>query len=455
MARAEGAGLLGVHARPADVFVGRPDGDELARLDTLRAGLRQAVAESVDPGRLASALTHFELWREELPSRVPFLPLSGEGSPGRLEAARYNDESLALYAASALRRGSLQRGRIGAPIAPDTVTGYVSALRALLTRDGGVRMLVPEANVMVPALARAVRRARPPAKPRRKRRGLRSRHLRAAAANPAFQRRESWQARRRCLAAVAAHVLVARGGELGRVDGKEFTPGRGLLWRHVQWHGPGEVHQRAACTVHLCSVKDVEGRGQRYPIPILSHGTGVLEDGGRGGAQRGGTGRRGGRGRGGRDGRAAAGAGSQGTSREPDALCAYELLREAWAEDVRLLGEEAAREAPIFRRSPRGGAGEAYETRDVTAIVREVAAAAGDDPSQFGAHSARIGGATDFRDLLGPEAGKRVLKVRGRWKSDIFHIYTRAAVEESLEASAGVAGVTTRDIESIFAGYTE
>ena len=212
MARADGAGLLGVHGRPADVFARAPEARELAELAALTAGVRQAVAESVDADRLASALTHYELWREELPSRVAFLPLSGPGSPGRVEAARYNDMSLALYAASALRRGSLQRGRVGAPIAPDTVTGYVSALRAMLTRDGGVRMLVPEANVMVPALARAVRRARPPAQPRRKRRGLRARHLRAAAENRGFDRRRSWSARRRWLAsrAMSSPLCAAR-----------------------------------------------------------------------------------------------------------------------------------------------------------------------------------------------------------------------------------------------------
>ena len=59
----------------------------------------------------------------------------------------------------------------------------------------------------------------------------------------------------------------------------------------------------------------------------------------------------------------------------------------------------------------------------------------------------------DAVSVWGP--AKRVLKGRGRWKGDIYYLYTRAAIEESLEASAGVAGVMTRDIESIFGGYTE
>ena len=59
-----------------------------------------------------------------------------------------------------------------------------------------------------------------------------------------------------------------------------------------------------------------------------------------------------------------------------------------------------------------------YETRDVANIVRAVATT-GDDPTAFGAHSARIGGATDYRALVGDVVARRVLKVRGRWKSDI------------------------------------
>ena len=251
---------------------------------------------------------------------------------------------------------------------------------------------------------------------------MRARHLRAAAENAAFDRTRSWGARRRWACAVAAHVLVARGGEMGRVNGKPFTSARGLTWAHVQWHAAGELHEREACTVHLCSVKDGEGRGQRHPIPILRRA---------GGRQKG---------------RSAA---------SSDPLCAYSLLRAAWEEDARLLGESAARAAPVFRRTCRGGAEAAFETRDVAEIVRAVVTAAGDDPAEFGAHSARIGGASDYRDLVGDAVARRVLKVRGRWRGDIYQLYARSGVEESLAASAGVASVSTRDLESIFAGYTE
>ena len=72
----------------------------------------------------------------------------------------------------------------------------------------------------------------------------------------------------------------------------------------------------------------------------------------------------------------------------------------------------------------------------------------------------RVGGASDFRDLFdcstaGLEEAERVLKKRGRWLSDIAFIYARASLDTSLEASARLADVTGRDVESAFSGWAE
>jgi len=415
--RAAGAGLLGVHAPVADVFASQPSARELRRLEDLRAGARQVTFEGVDPGRLQSALTHYELWRAEAPSRVAFLPLAGAGSPGRLEAARYNEESLRLYAASCLARGSLQRGKQGEPIAPATVSGYVSALRALLTRDGGVNVLAQETKGVVPALMRGVRRMRPATAPRRKRRGLRGSLLRRVARSRGFDRSRSWWARRRWCMLLAGYALLARGCELGRRDGRAFDPSRGLRWRDVEWHAVGRVSRHhAACTVHLCAAKDVEGHGRRYPVPLR---------------------------------RRAAGRSAGGE------VCAYDALARAWEEDARMFGAASARDMPIFRRSARGGAADAVETKDVRAAVRAAVHAVGEKAADFGAHSLRIGAATDMRDLLGVEAGRAVIKGRGRWRSDVYEIYTRADMGASLEASARMAHVDAVEVEAVFGGWAD
>ena len=423
MGRAASAGLLGVHQRPADRFDGDPSSRELRDLRELRAATHQVVHESVDPGRIQTSLTHWELWRAEAPSRVPFLPLCGPDSPGADEAARYNSETFELFTASCLRRGSLRPGHIGAPLEADTISGYVSALRSLLSRDGGIQMRSSVHDVRTKALGRGIRRSRGPRLARRRRRGLRARQLRDAAANPSFDRKRTWAARRQWAAAVVAHSLLARGGELGRVDGKQFSSSRGLTWANVEWHAVGDLHPtHAALTVHMCSVKDVEGRLPRSPLQVRRR--------------------------------------AHGKSRADDPLCAYDLLHALWREDVLILGESAARATPIFRTSARGGPEASYTTADMRHIARAVAAAAGEPPEDFAGHSFRIGGASDVRDLFdasaaGLEEAKRMLKKRGRWRSDIAFIYSRDSLDVSLEMSARLATVEGRDVERSFASWAE
>ena len=337
MERAAVAGLTGIHARPSDVFTAKPSASELRSLRVLRAATSQIVHESVDPARLQSALTHYERWRDEAPACIAFMPLHGPDLPGLSEAERYNSETLELFSASYLRRGSLRRGHIGDPIETDTVAGYVSALRAFLSRDGGIQMRSERHEVRIKAVNRGVRRARGLRPTRRKRLGLRARHLRAAAANRQHDRKRSWPARRRWMAAVIGHSLVARGCELGRAANKAFSTARGLRWQDIKWHAIGSLNPtHAALTVHLCAAKDGEGRGPRFPMQIRRRAV--------------------------------------GTTAAHDALCGYDLLLAAWREDLQLLGKKGgARHAHLPQLRPgRGSVGSRdprrvrHRTRDCT-----------------------------------------------------------------------------------------
>jgi len=336
---------------------------------------------------------------------------------------------MAIFEASCLSRGSLQRGRLGRPIEPDTVAGYASALCALLSRDSGMRVLVPEAAETARAFIRGANRARRSGQQRgsrKKRRGLRARHLRAAVAGGRFDRTRSWWARRRWAAALCGHVLLARGGELGRVRGKAFDASAGLTWADVSWHEAGEAHAtHAGCTVHMPNVKVDGAGGPRYPVPIRRHG--------------------------------APGAPS-------DPLCACDMLRAAWDEDVRLLGRAEALAAPVFRRTARGGAESALDSSDVLQLVREVASAAGETAlEEFGAHSLRIGGASDLCDVfvrrVGIEgaaaAAKPVLKSRGRWRAFNAFIYQRVAMAASMDVAARMMGVDGVEVEAVFSHWAQ
>ena len=53
----------------------------------------------------------------------------------------------------------------------------------------------------------------------------------------------------------------------------------------------------------------------------------------------------------------------------------------------------------------------------------------GEDPSEFGTHSYRIGGATA---LFAAGADPTVIRTMGRWSSDCYRLYVRACYEQSL-----------------------
>ena len=66
------------------------------------------------------------------------------------------------------------------------------------------------------------------------------------------------------------------------------------------------------------------------------------------------------------------------------------------------------------------------------ALAVEIATLAGEDGTQVGAHSFRIGGATDIRDRFGLEDGKAKIFDRGRWcDRDLNFIYQRMEMIEA------------------------
>ena len=63
------------------------------------------------------------------------------------------------------------------------------------------------------------------------------------------------------------------------------------------------------------------------------------------------------------------------------------------------------------------------------------------DPARFGAHSLRIGGATAAAAAGVPPS---VIRVMGRWNSDIFEVYTRLT-QQAAARMTGVIGSTAFD----------
>ena len=85
---------------------------------------------------------------------------------------------------------------------------------------------------------------------------------------------------------------------------------------------------------------------------------------------------------------------------------------------------EAAADAPSCKRKNEPFLSSASYLKELTILI-------GQDPAFFGAHSLRIGGATAAA-AAGVEPA--VIRVCGRWSSDIFEIYTRLTQQAAAHA---------------------
>ena len=78
--------------------------------------------------------------------------------------------------------------------------------------------------------------------------------------------------------------------------------------------------------------------------------------------------------------------------------------------------------------------------------------AAGQRSARVGAHSFRIGGATDLADQ---GASPLLLQSKGRWASDIGRIYARMTRRAQLAASRLMQRRGARDLEELFPSFTQ
>ena len=74
-------------------------------------------------------------------------------------------------------------------------------------------------------------------------------------------------------------------------------------------------------------------------------------------------------------------------------------------------------------------------------------AAAGREPRFFGAHSLRIGGATAALAAGIPPA---VIRLCGRWNSDLWEIYTRISREAAADVTSVIGSTPFHDLERGF-----
>ena len=81
--------------------------------------------------------------------------------------------------------------------------------------------------------------------------------------------------------------------------------------------------------------------------------------------------------------------------------------------------------------------------------------AIGENPDEHTGYSWRIGCATDLVVAMGHDAAGRVTQRRGRWASDIFHIYQRSDVSEQLHASSALMDTESLTLESLLPQWVQ
>ena len=79
--------------------------------------------------------------------------------------------------------------------------------------------------------------------------------------------------------------------------------------------------------------------------------------------------------------------------------------------------------------------GRAITVSELRTMVRRCMAAAGLDPTKFGAHSLRIGAATA---ALGEGVPPETIRLMGRWCSDAYHVYCRMSFQSALGVGAAI-----------------
>ena len=102
-----------------------------------------------------------------------------------------------------------------------------------------------------------------------------------------------------------------------------------------------------------------------------------------------------------------------------------------------------------------GPKGKPWCTTDTRRLARRIAAWLDLDEDLYGGKAFRIGGATDYRAIYGPDAAERIIRQRGRWWSDIHTLYQRALAAAHLEGSAALGDAKGAELEALCKGWAQ
>lgn len=409
-------GLLGPLSgeESRDRWLAPPSPRESAALVQLRASadFRLHNSSGAASSHLRTALGWLRRFKDVFPHRRLFVPYS---SSADVESAAYNEETFRLLGEFIRSHGSIRAGHSGEVILSCTISDYISALRAFVSREAGYSMLVSGGNLRLPKQLLHMRREDGPAGSRELSRALTARVLRKLGRVPAFE----CQSRRgilRWAVLWVGHNVLLRGGEFGAPDRKHFSSTVGITLADVEWISPcAETGGFCVAVLDVLPIKNVDENRVRVPMLIRRRTAGSAPV----------------------------------SAASPVDGCAWTAMRRLYEVRVRETPAHLHGVAPLFADAHQ----EAVHTADVLEFIREAATAAGEDPALFNARALRIGGATDLYHLLGPEEAERTIQKRGRWCSECHQVYTRMSATAMCTVSARMADATGVDLEAFRSGY--
>ena len=382
-------------------------------MEQLRLAATSQTEEAADSERLGTALTWFKGFRAAT-GRIPFI------NPQQPGGKEYNQETLELFAEYIRAHGSVQKGRTGSTIRSDTIGGYVSAIKLATARAQRQPITSADFNLRLPLILKQMRKDQPPGASgnsgRALQRALRARHLRQIA--DAGYDRTSRRGAERWAAAVIAHNLLLRGGELGRTTTKAHDHTRDLTLASFSFRDPcAESEGKPWLLVAVTAIKDIAARHQAMMLPIRRRASWQEQP--------------------------VVGA---------DPLDVYDAALVAWRKRAAEVAPCDYAKAPFFTSSDNKSP---WTTEDTRTLARSLGKLAGFDPKDFGGKSFRIGGATDMREALG-ETSQLLIMQRGRWATDVAQVYQRALVKAHLDASVAVGSAqASRDLEELCKGWAQ